>query len=144
MLISIADMDFIDTSAVLTFNASMSLQCGQVTIRNDNVCEIDETFFVQLESSDGGVNISLNVATVTITDDDDCSEYWIFWPSKMLHAVAWLMLNILFLSTVIRLQDAQYSINEQVGTVTVCAVLDGESEEDLHVTWSTLSGTAIG
>ena len=74
-VISVADVDFITTSAVLTFNASTSLQCDQVIIINDGILENNETFFVQLESSDDVVTVSLNSAPVTIIDDD--CEFWI-------------------------------------------------------------------
>jgi len=72
---SVADVDFITTSAVLTFNASTPLQCDQVIIINDSILENNETFFVQLESTDDVVNVSLNSAPVTIIDDD--CEFWI-------------------------------------------------------------------
>ena len=77
---SVAGMDFIDISAVLTFNASTPLQCSQVIITNDEIVENNETFFVQLESSDDAVNISISSATVTIADED--CEYWIVLPSR--------------------------------------------------------------
>ena len=63
-------MDFINTSVVLTFIASTLLQCSLVVITNDDIVENNETFFVQLGSSDDAVNISVSSATVTITDDD--------------------------------------------------------------------------
>ena len=77
---SVADMDFIGTPAVLTFNGSTPLQCSQVDITNDEIVENNETFFVQLGSSDDAINISVSSATVTITDDD--CEYWIVLPSR--------------------------------------------------------------
>ena len=72
---SVADVDFITTSAVLTFNASTPLQCDQVIIINDSILENNETFFVELESTDDVVNVLLNSAPVTIIDDD--CEFWI-------------------------------------------------------------------
>ena len=72
--ISAADVDFITTSAVLTFNASTPLQCDQVIIIDDGILENNEIFIVQLESSDDAVNVSLNSAPVTIIDDD--CEFW--------------------------------------------------------------------
>ena len=71
----VADVDFITTSAVLTFNASTLLQCDQVIIIDDGILENNETFFVQLESTDDVVNALLNPAPVTIIDDD--CEIWI-------------------------------------------------------------------
>ena len=73
--ISAAGIDFIGTPAVLTFNGSTPLQCSQVDITNDEIVENNETFFVQLGSTGDLVNISLDSATVTITDDD--CENWI-------------------------------------------------------------------
>ena len=56
------------------------------------------------------------------------------------------MFKALFPFTVINvgLQDTEHSISEQSGIVTVCAVLDGETERDLQVTLSTESNTAVG
>ena len=73
-------MDFIDTSAVLTFNGSTPLQCSPVVITNDEIVENNETFFIQLGSLDDAINISVSSATVTITDDD--CEYWNVLPSR--------------------------------------------------------------
>ena len=77
---SAAGMDFNTTSAVLIFNASISHQCESVTILNDTILENNETFFVQLESTDPSVNISLGSALVTILDDDcECEKYVIVY-----------------------------------------------------------------
>jgi len=76
-----ANMDFSTTSAVLTFNASTSLRCEQVTITDDTILENSEMFFIQLESTDPAVNITLGSAPVTILDND--SEYEIKVTSEM-------------------------------------------------------------
>ena len=77
---SAAGMDFNTTSAVLIFNASISHQCESVTILNDTISENNETFFVQLESIDPAVNITLGSAPVTILDDDcECEKYVIVY-----------------------------------------------------------------
>ena len=56
-------------------------------------------------------------------------------------AAACVMLSILFLSTVVtvRLENTSYRTSEVIGTVTVCAVLEGSTERDLQVTLSSLS-----
>ena len=56
---------------------------------------------------------------------------------------AWVMRNVLFLSTVVtvRLENTSYSTSEEFGTVTVCVVLEGSTERDLEATLSTLSNT---
>ena len=61
-------------------------------------------------------------------------------------AAAWVMLNIIFLSTVVtvRLENTSYRTSEEFGTITLCAVLEGSTERDLQVTLSTLSNTAAG
>ena len=108
-------------------------------ITNDEIVENDETFFVQLGSSDDAINISVSSATVTITDDD--CEY-----CHQDVTAACVMLNVLFLSTVVtvRLENTSYSTSEEFGTVTVCAVLEGSTERNLQVTLSTMSNTASG
>jgi len=73
--ISAANMDFSTTSAVLTFSVSTSTQCEQVTIIDDIILENSEIFFMQLESTDPAVEITLGSAPVTILDND--SEYGI-------------------------------------------------------------------
>jgi len=140
-IISVADVDFITTSAVLTFNASTPLQCDQVIIINDGILENNETFIVQLESSDDAVNVSLNSRSAPVTIIDDDCEFGLFNMSAV-----WVYLRLYFPSTVINvgLQDTEHSINEQSGVVTVCALLDGETERDLQVILSTQSNTAVG
>ena len=137
--ISAVGIDFIGTPAVLTFNGSTPLQCSPVVITNDEIVENNETFFVQLGSSDDAINIFVSSATVTITDDD--CEY-----CHQDVAAAWVMLNILFLCTVVtvRLENTSYRTSEEFGTVTVCAVLEGLTERGLQVTLFTLSNTAAG
>jgi len=77
---SAAGMDFNTTSAVLSFNASISHQCESVTILNDTILENNETFFVQLETINPAVNITLGSAPVTILDDDcECENYMIVY-----------------------------------------------------------------
>ena len=82
------------TSAVLTFNGSTPLQCSQVDITNDEIVENNETFFIQLGSTGDPVNISLDSATVAITDDD--CEYWIVLTLKMIY-LAIKMMELRFL-----------------------------------------------
>ena len=138
---SAAGMDFNTTSAVLIFNASISHQCESLTILNDTILENNETFFVQMESIDPAVNITLDSASVTILDDD--SEYEINFTSDMSFIS---ILPSYFLSAVVtvRLQQPQTSIGEQDGAVMVCAVLCGETERILQVILSTQTNIAVG
>jgi len=138
---SSAGMDFNTTSAVLIFNARISLQCESVTILNDTILESNETFFVQMESTDSSVNITLGSASVTILDDD--SEYKINFKSEM-SCISILPSYFLSAVVTVQLQQPRYSISEQDGTVMVCAVLSGETERILQVILSTQTNIAVG
>ena len=68
------DMDFVSVSSDLTFTAGLAPQCTAIMTLDDHIPEHEETFTVQLTST----NISLAViaqseATVTITDTDRMS-----------------------------------------------------------------------
>lgn len=65
-------MDFIAVSQVLVFPPGPpgSRQCVNVTIRDDQVLEDNETLLIELSSSDATVTTNLSLATIVITDDD--------------------------------------------------------------------------
>ena len=46
------------------------MPAGNVQIVNDDICEDDETFFVQLVAPSGGVILSPSTEIATIIDDD--------------------------------------------------------------------------
>ncbi len=58
---------------VLIFSSGasdVSIECMNVTIREDNALEIDKTFSVTLTISDDDVDVVNSMMTVTITDND--------------------------------------------------------------------------
>ena len=69
--------DYVGGSFPLVFtpatgNTPVCVPAGNVVIVNDNICEDDETFFVQLSTPAGETQIILNpqTGTATIIDDD--------------------------------------------------------------------------
>ena len=64
-------VDYVDLSAILTFNNSVQMICSLLTTNDDNIYEFDETLNVELDSGDVQVVFSTNFATVTIMDNDE-------------------------------------------------------------------------
>ena len=44
--------------------------CASVVITNDNICEGDETFNIQLSTSDSNISLNPDAGTATIVDND--------------------------------------------------------------------------
>ena len=67
-----AGQDFLSQPMQLLLSAGPPGQraCGSITILQDSALEGPQSFTAVLTSSDGGVGITPNIATATITDDD--------------------------------------------------------------------------
>ena len=65
--------DYVATSGTVTFNPGMTSQTIAVTMVQDNLAEIDETFNIDL-SNPVNATISDNQSVVTITDDEGIPE----------------------------------------------------------------------
>ena len=65
-------MDFTSVTAQLTFQPSQAdvLQCEDVPIQQDTILEINESFTVELSTTDLDVILDPQSATVTIMDTD--------------------------------------------------------------------------
>ena len=46
------------------------IKCGSISLIDDNIYEVEETFFVNLSSSDPRVNVPVPIARVEIEDMD--------------------------------------------------------------------------
>ena len=57
----------------ITFQSNRSI-CTSVTIIDDDVLEDRETFRISLSSSDSDVNTGIDLASITIIDDDGISK----------------------------------------------------------------------
>ena len=69
-------MDFLDTSANLTFNSTSTTQTVMVSILDDLIPEeMLEYFSLILTSTDPAVTLSPMTANVTIIDDMDSKYY---------------------------------------------------------------------
>ena len=64
----------IETMIPLIFTPTVSVHLLQVFIRDDNIHEDRETFFVVLSAHNQPVNISQERARITIVDDNDCTK----------------------------------------------------------------------
>ena len=65
------------TPTDLTFLPGTTLQCASISISDDAILENDESFSVQLTSTDPAVTLSPSAssATITIGNDDSKSFY---------------------------------------------------------------------
>ena len=68
-----AGSDYFLGTMSLTFTANGLTQCGGISITQDSRVENDETFTLQLTSSDPDVTLGASMATVTILNDDSKS-----------------------------------------------------------------------
>ena len=66
----IASRDYTPIMIELTFPASTTVSCVNISISGDLDLEDNEVFTVQLDSSDRAILFRPSSATVTITDDD--------------------------------------------------------------------------
>ena len=72
----VASDDYTNTSQPVTFSSAPSQMCIPIDITNDAVIEETESFAVTLVSDDPAVQLTTQIATVTILDDD--CKYTIF------------------------------------------------------------------
>lgn len=69
------DYTAISPPQLLTFSSAPDSMCISISIFNDTVEELTESFAVTLSSTDPAVNFSIPNATVTIIDDNVTSKY---------------------------------------------------------------------
>ncbi len=65
-----AGLDFQPLFTELNFSAVVNVSCTNITVFDDQVLESNETFIVQLSSSDPSVIVTVPQSVVTIIDDD--------------------------------------------------------------------------
>ena len=117
LLPPIAETDFIPlTSTTLTLTGTDGENCSTTSILDDSVVERNETFSVQLSTSNNAVNITQSSAMVTIIDDDTVTIEW---------------------------STLSYGVDENDALVTVCAeIVQGEIARPVVVFYSTMDGSA--
>ena len=104
-------------ATTLIFNEVSGEQCSTITIVNDEIVELNETFSVLIQVSQAFVDLTINSATVTIIDEDTVRIGWV---------------------------PALYTTTES-STVLVCAeIIEGQFARPVSVTYSTMDGTALG
>lgn len=137
--------DYASISQPLTFSPGSGFQqrCANITILDDNVVESVENFFVSLETSVSDADhVDFNVsdtAVVNITDDD----------SKCYLSITWYILMSsyylsLFVVVGIRFEQTTYFYLESAGLSMVCALLEGEADREIAVTFGLTSDVAQG
>ena len=106
---------------MFTFTATSPLrQCVTIGILNDVVFEPDETFSVVLSQPSPDLVIPQTTAVVSITNDD---------PPPV----------------TISLEQTQYSVSEEGGSVMVCLVVsEGAVQQPISITVSTADVSATG
>ena len=117
----------------LFLTSSSTVQCVNIIIISDLTVEMNETFFVTLNSISSTVILGNTVSTVTITDTD-----------SMLITTSSLYLDIfvLILAAAVSV-PAVLSVAEDEGTVQVCATLFLDTEIGITVTLATSDGTGV-
>ena len=63
-------LDYGRISVQLTFNATVSRACADVTIVDDDEFEVEESFNVTLTTTDGDVTLEPKSGIILITDED--------------------------------------------------------------------------
>ena len=104
------------SSTTLTLTGADGEDCTTISILDDNVVERNETFSVQLSTSNTAVDITQNSATVTVIDNDMVTIGW---------------------------SPLSYEVDESDASATVCAeIVQGEIARPIIVFYSTLDGSA--
>ena len=118
-IVSTGNIDFTSLPTTSrTLDEASTVQCSPVSIQDDNIVELDETFSVLLSTSNEFADITQASTTVTIADDDTVSIGWT--------------------STI-------YTSNEPDTAVSVCAeITDGVIARPVTAFYSTVDGTALG
>jgi hypothetical protein len=107
--------DYIPTSRQLTFNATSTTECVKIGIVDDFDLEDTESFNVTLSTSDDDVTITTPMAAVTILDNDAVN---------------------------ISLEQTEYLVSEDDGTVEICVLTSRLVQRELVVTVTTQDRTA--
>ena len=102
------------------------------------ILEINETYLLNLSTADVDVILKPISTTVTIVNDDGKLQKILFYSDSDY--------GFIVNSPVVSLKFSQPSqaIGEGDGHVEVCVILRGQTERDITVTVSTMSGTASG
>ncbi|EDO32272.1 predicted protein, partial [Nematostella vectensis] len=100
----------------ITFSASETSYNFTVSITDDGIIENTESFFIQLTTTDGSINITQPNITVSITNNDKATFSF---------------------------ASSSYSVEEDTGYVTVNITKIGTSDISLDVKLSTNNGTAF-
>ena len=57
MYLAVGDIDFNALDAEITFNADLTRMCFDIRVLDDNIREVSEDFFIDLDTEDPSVNI---------------------------------------------------------------------------------------
>lgn len=115
-----ANVDFSALSAnSLFFSGASGVECLSVSILDDSVVEVNETFSVLLAASSSAVDVAPSLATVTIIDDDRVTIGW---------------------------SSLAYELDENgPSTATICAeIIEGEIARQITAVYSTMDDTTQG
>lgn len=70
LFLTTAGIDYSPVSTQLLFQRTVTRQCRNIAIVQDDVLEADETFSLQLSSLDQNVTLIPDSATITIENND--------------------------------------------------------------------------
>ena len=72
MYLAVGGIDFIALDAEITFSADLTRMCFDISVLDDNIREVPEDFFINLDTEDPRVNIdpTRQNGTAVIFDND--------------------------------------------------------------------------
>ncbi len=116
--------------------------CVNVAIGNDPALELVEFFRIELTTQDSAVCLDPKEANITIISDD---SKWLFchYLYLLLYWAA-VYLYVPFIDVTINLEQSEFTIEESVGNLNVCAILSGDSEIIVVTPLTISDGNALG
>jgi hypothetical protein len=114
----IAENDFVSlTSTTLTLTGTDGENCSTISILDDSMVERNETFSVQLSTSNTAVDITQTSVMVTVIDDDAVTVGW---------------------------STPSYAVDESDALVTLCVeIIQGEIARPVIIFYSTIDSSAL-
>lgn len=111
-----AGLDYVASNGTLNFAATVTSQPVTISISDDKLDELNETFLIQLSNASTGTVLGTNdTVTVTIVDDD--------------------------VPGVLSIQSTA-TVNERAGTVSLTVTRSNGSDGEVTVQFATIDGTA--
>ena len=129
-------MDYGNVYSTLAFSSCDTRQCNQIPIVDNRTVELNESFFVTLESTSGldsRITFDPVDAEVGITDNDGLWDLFNYIGTEKVHTVSVIVMsdlrhnrfwhNMFSTAAVVGMERKFYQVSEDVGVVEVCAIV---------------------